>query len=77
MLILCYNLFLQKLSAKNAANQNKGKEAETAINHHSDTTPYSFRVAENLKKGSLASLLQNVCDVYGPSQNAQPIVVSE
>lgn len=77
MLILCYNLFLQKLSAKNAANRNKAKEAGTAINHHSGTTPFSFRVAENLKKGSLAPLLQTVCDVYGPSQNAVPLVVSE
>lgn len=65
------------MCARNAANRNKGKEKGYAINHHSGTTPYSYRVAANEEKGHPAPLLQTVCDVYQSSQNAQEKVVSD
>lgn len=71
------NIFLQAMCARNAANRNKGKDEGYAINHHSGTTPYSYRVASNEEKGHLTPLLQTVCDVYSPSQNAQEKVVSD
>ena len=71
------NIFLQAMCARNAANRNKGKDEGYAINHHSGTTPYNYRVASNEEKGHLAHLLQTVCDVYSPSHNAQEKVVSD
>ena len=76
-MVIIFKLILQKLCEKNAAIRNKGKVEGTAINHHSGTTPYSYRVAANMEKGSRAPLLQTICDVYGNDQNAQPIVVSK
>ena len=69
--------FWQKICARNAANQNNAKNKGTAINHHSGTTLYSYRVAAHAAKGHAAPILQTVCEVYEPSPNAKEKVVSK